>query len=163
MTGKSRYEHFSFCEREQKLNLYILHNLCIHCLLLKALVLKCQEARNMAYCPYSKFPVGAAILTADGAIITGIILVVSNCCTVLCAERTAIQRAVAEGHRKFTAIAVTCDIKDSFVGPCGACRQVLMEFGSEWMVYLTKPDGTYKETTLNELLPYAFSPTHLRK
>uniref|UniRef100_A0A9J8CBK1 cytidine deaminase n=1 Tax=Cyprinus carpio carpio TaxID=630221 RepID=A0A9J8CBK1_CYPCA len=81
----------------------------------------------------------------------------------VCAERTAIQRAVAEGYRRFTAIAVTCDIKDSFVGPCGACRQVLMEFGTEWDVYLTKPDGTYKKTSLRELLPLAFTPAHLQK
>ncbi|XP_027893951.1 cytidine deaminase isoform X2 [Xiphophorus couchianus] len=112
------------------------------------LVSKCLQARDLAYCPYSRFPVGAALLTADGAIVT---------------ERTAIQRAVAEGHRQFTAIAVTCDIKDRFVGPCGACRQVLMEFGSNWTVYLTKPDGTYKETHLHELLPLAFSPEHLAK
>lgn len=81
----------------------------------------------------------------------------------VCAERTAIQRAVVEGHRQFRAIAVTCDIKDRFVGPCGACRQVLLEFGSDWTIYLTKPDGSYKETSLNELLPLAFSPSHLAK
>ncbi|KAM7366339.1 hypothetical protein PAMP_015787 [Pampus punctatissimus] len=81
----------------------------------------------------------------------------------VCAERTAIQRAVVEGHRQFTAIAVTCDVKDRFVGPCGACRQVLMEFGSDWIVYLTKPDGSYKETSLSELLPFAFSAAHLEK
>ncbi|KTF89907.1 hypothetical protein cypCar_00042844 [Cyprinus carpio] len=81
----------------------------------------------------------------------------------VCAERTAIQRAVAKGYRRFTAIAVTCDIKDSFVGPCGACRQVLMEFGTEWDVYLTKPDGTYRKTSLRDLLPLAFTPAHLQK
>lgn len=81
----------------------------------------------------------------------------------VCAERTAIQRAVAEGYRRFTAIAVTCDVKDSFVGPCGACRQVLMEFSTEWDVYLTKPDGTYRKTSLRDLLPLAFTPAHLQK
>ncbi|XP_042566367.1 zgc:103586 isoform X3 [Clupea harengus] len=116
----------------------------------------------MAYCPYSRFPVGAAILTSGGTIITGCNVENASYGLTVCAERTAIQRAVAEGHRSFTAIAVTCDIKDSFVGPCGACRQVLMEFGSEWDVYLTKPDGSYKKTSLKELLPLAFSPAHLR-
>ncbi|XP_017291623.1 zgc:103586 [Kryptolebias marmoratus] len=125
------------------------------------LVSKCLEARDRAYCPYSRFPVGAAILTADGAIITGCNVENASFGLTVCAERTAIQRAVAEGHRRFTAIAVTCDIKDRFVGPCGACRQVLMEFGSDWTVYLTKPDGAYKETRLSELLPLAFSPEHL--
>ncbi|KAM8899454.1 cytidine deaminase isoform 2-T2 [Spinachia spinachia] len=91
------------------------------------LVSKCLQARDMAYCPYSRFPVGAALLTAEGAIITGCNVENASYGLTVCAERTAVQRAVAEGHRRFTAIAVTCDIKDRFVGPCGACRQVLME------------------------------------
>ncbi|XP_078132459.1 cytidine deaminase isoform X3 [Sander vitreus] len=136
------------------------------------LVSKCLQARDMAYCPYSRFPVGAAILTADGAIISGCNVENASYGLTVCAERTAIQRAVVEGHTQFTAIAVTCDIKDRFVGPCGACRQVLMEcallvlshqFGSDWTVYLTKPDGSYKKTSLNELLPLAFSPADLMK
>ncbi|XP_061565946.1 zgc:103586 [Cololabis saira] len=129
----------------------------------KELVSKCLQARDMAYCPYSAFPVGAAILTADGAIITGCNVENASYGLTVCAERTAVQRAVIEGHRKFTAIAVTCDIKDQFVGPCGACRQVLLEFGSDWTVYLTKPDGSYKETSIRELLPLAFSPDVLAK
>ncbi|ROL45585.1 Cytidine deaminase [Anabarilius grahami] len=127
------------------------------------LVAKCLQAREMAYCPYSEFPVGAAILTTGGAIITGCNVENASYGLTVCAERNAIQRAVAEGYRRFTAIAVTCDIKDSFVGPCGACRQVLMEFGTEWDVYLTKPDGSYKKTSLRELLPLAFTRAHLQK
>uniref|UniRef100_H2UQJ8 Cytidine deaminase n=1 Tax=Takifugu rubripes TaxID=31033 RepID=H2UQJ8_TAKRU len=127
------------------------------------LVSKCLQARNAAYCPYSRFPVGAALLTPDGAIITGCNVENASFGLTVCAERVAVQRAVVEGYRKFTAIAVSCDIEDSFVGPCGACRQVLMEFGSDWVVYLTKPDGTYRETSLRELLPLAFSPQHLAK
>ncbi|XP_054603716.1 cytidine deaminase isoform X1 [Nothobranchius furzeri] len=132
------------------------------------LVSRCLQARDLAYCPYSRFAVGAAILTAEGAIITGCNVENASFGLTVCAERTAIQRAVAEGHRQFTAIAVTCDVKESFVGPCGACRQVLMEFlspqfGSDWTVYLTKLDGSYKETHLSELLPFAFSPAHLTK
>ncbi|XP_026209283.1 cytidine deaminase isoform X3 [Anabas testudineus] len=129
----------------------------------KELLSKCLQAKDMAHCPYSQFPVGAAILTEDGAIITGCNVENASYGLTVCAERTAIQRAVAEGHKKFKAIAVTCDIKDNFVGPCGACRQVLMEFGSNWIVYLTKPDGSYKETSLSELLPLAFSSEHLAK
>uniref|UniRef100_A0A674MQF1 Cytidine deaminase n=1 Tax=Takifugu rubripes TaxID=31033 RepID=A0A674MQF1_TAKRU len=131
--------------------------------LIKELVSKCLQARNAAYCPYSRFPVGAALLTPDGAIITGCNVENASFGLTVCAERVAVQRAVVEGYRKFTAIAVSCDIEDSFVGPCGACRQVLMEFGSDWVVYLTKPDGTYRETSLRELLPLAFSPQHLAK
>ncbi|XP_059210745.1 zgc:103586 [Centropristis striata] len=129
----------------------------------RELVSRCLQARQQAYCPYSRFPVGAAVLTADGAIITGCNVENASFGLTVCAERTAVQRAVVEGHTRFTAIAVTCDIRDSFVGPCGACRQVLMEFGSDWTVYLTKPDGSYKETSLRELLPLAFSPAHLLK
>ncbi|XP_034532817.1 zgc:103586 [Notolabrus celidotus] len=130
---------------------------------IKKLVSGCLQARDRAYCPYSGFSVGAAVLTADGAIITGCNVENASYGLTVCAERTAIQRAVVEGHRQFTAIAVTCDIKDRFVGPCGACRQVLMEFGADWIVYLIKPDGSYKETSLNELLPHAFSSEHLAK
>ncbi|XP_057183198.1 zgc:103586 [Triplophysa rosa] len=129
------------------------------------LVAKCLQAREMVYCPYSKFPVGAAILTTGGAIVTGCNVENASYGLTVCAERTAIQRAVTEGYRRFTAtvreITVTCDVKDSFVGPCGACRQVLMEFGTEWDVYLTKPDGSYKKTSLRDLLPLAFTPAHL--
>ncbi|KAM6908959.1 cytidine deaminase [Xenentodon cancila] len=129
----------------------------------KELVSKCLQARDIAYCPYSEFPVGAAVLTADGAIITGCNVENASYGLTVCAERTAVQRAVVQGHRQFTAIAVTCDIEDHFVGPCGACRQVLLEFGSDWTVYLTKPDGSYKETSLSDLLPLAFSPAVLVK
>ncbi|XP_029381663.1 cytidine deaminase [Echeneis naucrates] len=129
----------------------------------KELLSACLQARDLAYCPYSHFPVGAAVLTKNGTIITGCNVENASYGLTVCAERTAIQRAVAQGHREFTAIAVTCDIKDRFVGPCGACRQVLIEFGSDWTMYLTKPDGSYKETSLDKLLPEAFSPEHLAK
>ncbi|XP_037615189.1 zgc:103586 [Sebastes umbrosus] len=128
----------------------------------KELVSKCQQARDQAYCPYSHFPVGAALLTADGAIITGCNVENASYGLTVCAERTAIQRAVVEGHRQFTAIAVTCDIKDHFVAPCGACRQVLLEFGSDWIVYLIKPDGSFRETSLSELLPLSFTRQELK-
>ncbi|XP_028998151.1 zgc:103586 [Betta splendens] len=128
---------------------------------IQELVSACLRARDMAHCPYSRFPVGAAVLTAGGAVVTGCNVENASYGLTVCAERAAVQRAVVQGHRRFKAIAVTCDIKDSFVGPCGACRQVLMEFGSEWTVYLVKPDGSHKETSLGELLPLAFSPSHL--
>ncbi|XP_054608874.1 zgc:103586 isoform X3 [Dunckerocampus dactyliophorus] len=74
----------------------------------KELISKCLQARDMAYCPYSSFPVGAALLTTDGAIITGCNVENASYGLTVCAERTAVQRAVAEGHTHFTAIAVTC-------------------------------------------------------
>ncbi|XP_048885859.1 zgc:103586 isoform X10 [Brienomyrus brachyistius] len=130
--------------------------------LLKELISRCLEVRDLAYCPYSRFPVGAAVLTVEGAIITGCNVENASYGLTVCAERTAVQKAVIEGHKNFSAIAVTCDIKDQFVGPCGACRQVLMEFGSHWDVYLIKPDGSYQKTTLQDLLPLAFTPAHLK-
>uniref|UniRef100_A0ABI7ZYH6 Cytidine deaminase n=1 Tax=Felis catus TaxID=9685 RepID=A0ABI7ZYH6_FELCA len=74
----------------------------------------------------------------------------------ICAERTAIQKAISEGHREFRAIAISSDLQDDFISPCGACRQVMREFGTNWAVYMTKPDGTYVVRTVLELLPSPF-------
>uniref|UniRef100_A0A8C9JIA7 cytidine deaminase n=1 Tax=Panthera tigris altaica TaxID=74533 RepID=A0A8C9JIA7_PANTA len=74
----------------------------------------------------------------------------------VCAERTAIQKAISEGHREFRAIAISSDLQDDFISPCGACRQVMREFGTNWAVYMTKPDGTYVVRTVLELLPAPF-------
>ncbi|XP_070260345.1 cytidine deaminase [Myotis yumanensis] len=130
---------------------------------IQLLVLCSQEAKKSAYCPYSHFPVGAALLTRDGKIFLG--CNVENACYPLgiCAERTAIQKAISEGYQDFRAIAVATDVQDDFVSPCGACRQVMREFGSNWDVYLTKPDGTYVLRTVQELLPASFGPEDLEK
>ncbi|KAG8506653.1 Cytidine deaminase [Galemys pyrenaicus] len=91
------------------------------------LLLSCQEAKKSAYCPYSHFPVGAALLTREGRIFSG--CNVENACYGLgiCAERTAIQKAVSEGCKDFRAIAIASDLQDDFISPCGACRQVMRE------------------------------------
>uniref|UniRef100_G1PFK9 Cytidine deaminase n=2 Tax=Myotis TaxID=9434 RepID=G1PFK9_MYOLU len=130
---------------------------------IQLLVLCSQEAKKSAYCPYSHFPVGAALLTRDGKIFLG--CNVENACYPLgiCAERTAIQKAISEGYQDFRAIAVAADVQDDFISPCGACRQVMREFGSNWDVYLTKPDGTYVLRTVQELLPASFGPEDLQK
>ncbi|XP_017361932.1 cytidine deaminase isoform X2 [Cebus imitator] len=88
-----------------------------------------QEAKKSAYCPYSHFPVGAALLTQDGRIFQG--CNIENACYPLgiCAERTAIQKAISEGYKDFRAIAIASDMKDDFISPCGACRQVMREIG----------------------------------
>ncbi|XP_067328979.1 cytidine deaminase [Anolis sagrei] len=129
------------------------------------LLAKSREAKAFAYCPYSKYPVGAALLTSDGKIYTG--CNVENACYPLgvCAERTAIQKAVSEGHTQFRAIAISCKSQDSYAVPCGACRQVLREFGKDWDIYLTKAgdDETYIHKTLEELLPLSFGPENLQK
>ncbi|XP_004705438.1 cytidine deaminase [Echinops telfairi] len=87
----------------------------------------CLEAKKSAYCPYSRFPVGAALLTGDGRIFSG--CNVENACYPLgiCAERTAIQKAISEGYKDFKAIAIASDLQDEFISPCGACRQVMRE------------------------------------
>ncbi|XP_052548094.1 cytidine deaminase [Tympanuchus pallidicinctus] len=129
---------------------------------LQLLLRRCREAKDCAYCPYSRFPVGAALLTASGEIFSG--CNVENACYSLgvCAERTAIQKAISEGHTRFRAMAIASDMED-FITPCGACRQVMREFGTDWDVYLTKPDGTYIVKTLQELLPLSFGPEDLQK
>ncbi|XP_055045457.2 cytidine deaminase a [Misgurnus anguillicaudatus] len=126
------------------------------------LVQKSQEAKNLAYCPYSKFRVGAAVLTSDGSVFTG--CNVENACYSLglCAERTAITKAVSEGHKTFTAIAIASDLEDRFISPCGACRQVMREFGLQWDIYMSKADGSYNLMKVEELLPCSFGPDDLR-
>uniref|UniRef100_A0A8C1Z378 Cytidine deaminase n=1 Tax=Cyprinus carpio TaxID=7962 RepID=A0A8C1Z378_CYPCA len=128
----------------------------------EALVRKSQEARKQAYCPYSKFRVGAAVLTSNGTVFTGCNVENASYPLGLCAERTAISKAVSEGHTRFKAIAIASDLEDRFISPCGACRQFMREFGSQWDVYLSKSDGSYKLMTVEELLPCSFGPDDLR-
>ncbi|XP_068598203.1 cytidine deaminase-like [Brachionichthys hirsutus] len=124
----------------------------------KKLVKQSQEAKRQSYSPYSKFRVGAALLTAENKVFTG--CNVENACNALglCAERTVIVKAVSEGHRCFKAIAIASDLEDKVISPCGGCRQVMREFGSNWDVYLSKPDGSYVMMTVDELLPTSFGP-----
>lgn len=114
-----------------------------------------REAREKAYVPYSRFKVGAALLTEDGQIYTGCNVENASYGLANCAERTAIFKAVSEGHRRFTAIAVIADTEGP-CSPCGACRQVMSEFGGETKVFLTNLKGDVSETTVAELLPGAF-------
>ncbi|XP_054472257.1 cytidine deaminase b [Anoplopoma fimbria] len=127
----------------------------------KKLIQKSQEAKQQAYCPYSNFRVGAALLTLDNCVITG--CNVENACYNLgaCAERNAISKAVSEGYRSFKAIAIASDLKEKFISPCGGCRQFIREFGLNCEVYLSKPDGSYLKMTVDELLPVSFGPEEL--
>ncbi|XP_050733033.1 cytidine deaminase-like isoform X2 [Eriocheir sinensis] len=115
-------------------------------------------ARLNSYSPYSKFSVGAALLTPDGTIVGGCNVENISYGLTICAERNAICRAVADGHRKFRAIAITAEMGERFVGPCGACRQFLAEFGLDWEVYLAMPSKQYMKTTVAKLIPDSFSP-----
>ncbi|XP_026885702.2 cytidine deaminase-like [Electrophorus electricus] len=133
-----------------------------NCSEISTLIRQALEAKKFAYCPYSKFRVGAALITHDGTVFTG--CNVENACYNLgiCAERTAISKAVSEGFRDFKAIAIASDLREQFISPCGGCRQFMREFGASWDVYLSKPDGSYMEKTVEELLPESFGPEDLK-
>ncbi|KIL53438.1 cytidine deaminase [Jeotgalibacillus alimentarius] len=125
------------------------------------LITEAKKAREKAYVPYSKFKVGAALLTEDGNIHHGCNIENAAYSMCNCAERTALFKAYAEGERKFTAIAVVADTKRP-VPPCGACRQVIAELCPQDMtVYLTNLSGDIQELTVAELLPGAFMPEDL--
>ncbi len=120
-------------------------------------------AREKAYVPYSKFQVGAALLTADGKVYMGANIENAAYSLTCCAERTALFKAYTEGDKKFSAIAVVADTKRP-VPPCGACRQVISELcPPEMPVYLTNLKGDVQEILVKDLLPGAFSPEDLNE
>ncbi|XP_052820802.1 cytidine deaminase-like [Mya arenaria] len=127
------------------------------------LVRRCQEAKTHAYNPYSNFRVGAALLCQDGTVYTGCNVENVSYGLTICAERTALVKAVSEGHREFKAIAIASDLANETISPCGACRQFLVEFGVSWDVIMTKPDMTYKTMKTGELLPLCFVPESLQE
>lgn len=128
------------------------------------LTAQAKAAMKTAYAPYSGYQVGAALLCADGTVYRGCNVENASYGATNCAERTAFFKAISEGKREFTAIAI-CGGKDGVITdtfpPCGICRQVMREFcKDDFAVYLT--DGKNLKTyTLAELLPYSFSPENL--
>ena len=119
------------------------------------LVAAARAARARAHCPYSGFAVGAALLCADGTVVTGANVENSSYGLTLCAERAAVVRAVAEGRREFVAIAVATGAPTP-TQPCGACRQVLAEFAPTLPVFAVGAGEEVAETTLGTLLPHRF-------
>ncbi len=119
------------------------------------------EARERAYAPYSHFAVGAALLAADGRIFTGCNVENASYGLTMCAERVALFKAVSEGAREFTAIAIACGTGPC--APCGACRQVLREFSPDHLlVIMTDAAGKeVRKERLSSLLPSSFGPEHL--
>jgi len=115
------------------------------------------KALKNAYAPYSKYKVGAAVLTADGVVYAGCNIENSSHGLTLCAERVALAKAVADGHRKFSAIAIAAGTRTP-ASPCGACLQVLSEFcPTTFPVYCTTTEGTVtREFTLHDFLPHSF-------
>lgn len=125
------------------------------------LINEAKEARNMAYTPYSKFNVGAALLTKDGKVYKGCNIENASYSMTNCAERTALFKAISEGDKDFVAIAVIADTKRP-VSPCGACRQVISELCPKDMkVILTNLQGDIQEINVEDLLPGAFSAEDL--
>ena len=127
-----------------------------------ALCQKAVEMLKMAYVPYSRFPVGAALECADGTVFTGCNIENAAYGPTNCAERTAVFKAVSEGYRKFKRIAIATS-GEKISGPCGVCRQVLEEFAPEIEVILVNREGKTLELTLPELLPYGFGPKDLER
>ena len=124
-----------------------------------------KEAMTHSYSPYSGYKVGAALLCKDGTVYQGCNIENASYTPTICAERTAIFKAVFDGKRDFSAIAV-CGGKDGVIvglfPPCGVCRQVMREFcGDDFKIYMVTPDG-YEEITMAQLLPYSFSSADMR-
>ncbi|MFB6132284.1 MAG: cytidine deaminase [Halanaeroarchaeum sp.] len=115
-----------------------------------------RDAMEHAYVPYSEYPVGAAIETADGSVYTGANLEIANFSNSLHAEEVALARARMAGHETFARIAVTSAERDG-ITPCGTCRQTLAEFADAEVTVLIEDEAGTTEYTLGELLPHAFT------
>jgi cytidine deaminase len=114
-----------------------------------------RDAAERSYSPYSLFPVGAALLCADGSVVTGTNVENRSYGLCCCAERSAVFAAVSQGRREFTAIAISCPKSEVPVSPCGACRQVLGEFCPPDMpVYFGGGSSGYTTSSVGELLPH---------
>lgn len=133
----------------------------------KELICSAIEARRKAYAPYSGYMVGAAVLTNELRIYTGCNIENASYTPTVCAERTAISKAVSEGRRRFLAIAIAGSPKGEnitqYAFPCGVCRQVMREFADpdQFVVIVAKDEDDYKMYRLNELFPESFGPENL--
>lgn len=119
------------------------------------LIAAAREARARAVAPFSGFRVGAALETIDGAIITGCNIENASYGLTMCAERVAIFKAVSEGHRTFCRIAIVADAPEP-TAPCGACRQILWEYGGDLQVILANLEGETGRYRMKQLLPVPF-------
>jgi cytidine deaminase len=126
------------------------------------LVRLAKKAKENAYVPYSHFRVGAALLTDKDVVYTGCNVENASFGGTNCAERTALFKAISEGHRKFKAIAIISD-SDDYTYPCGICRQVLSEFGLDLDIIVAKDNEEYRVHKLSEILPFAFTNAELER
>lgn len=126
---------------------------------LRAWIDAALKVRSLAYVPYSHYPVGAALVTTDGRIFTGVNVENAAYPSSICAERTALVKAVSEGERTFSTLVVATKNGGS---PCGQCRQMLFEFGPELRVIMITETGVIThDGPLSGLLPLGFGPEHL--
>ena len=128
---------------------------------LRELVDAAKRARRKAYCPYSRYPVGAAVLTDTGRIFTGANVENASYGLSICAERVAIFKAISDGHSQFTRIAIVADTADP-TPPCGPCRQILWEFAGDIEVILANLEGEKARYRMSELLPQPFDSRFLK-
>jgi cytidine deaminase len=124
------------------------------------LAARARAAMKHSYSPYSRFRVGAALLTSKGKVYTGCNIENSSYGLTMCAERTALFKAISEGEKRFAALAITSD-DDTFTPPCGACRQVIMDLAGDIDIVLARKDGTLKVLRTSELLPLPFGIENL--
>ena len=125
------------------------------------LVSRAFAMHAFSYVPYSRYPVGAALLCDDGTVFTGCNVENAAFGSTICAERTALLKAVSEGHRDdWTALAIASTGAD-FCWPCGACRQMLNEFAPKLHIIAARGDGTFQTAGLDQLLPHSFGPKSL--
>ncbi|MCD9188797.1 MAG: cytidine deaminase [Pyrinomonadaceae bacterium] len=127
----------------------------------KELIEAAREVRTRAYAPYSKFKVGAALRTKNGKIYTGCNVESASYGLTVCAERVAIWKAVSEGEKEFTEIAVVADTQE-LTPPCGVCRQIIWEFCGDVPVIFANLKGNSEVVTMKELLPRAFDTKFLK-
>lgn len=128
---------------------------------LKNLIAKAKDASKNAYSPYSKFPVGAAVLTETGGIFAGCNVENASYGLTICAERNAVFQMVAQAQQRIKAVAIYTPTPEP-AAPCGACRQVINEFGPDALVVSVSDGPQVLRKTLSELLPEAFGPSNLK-
>ena len=124
--------------------------------LIHKLIVEAYDALKFSYSPYSHYAVGSALLTAEGVIFKGANIENATYGATICSERVAVSKAVSEGYRNFSAIAVVTSDNASMPYPCGICRQVLAEFSPNMLVIVAKNETSYKAVKLSDMLPYPF-------
>jgi len=125
------------------------------------LVAAAFEMLSKSYVPYSHFPVGAALLCRDGTLFTGCNVENAAYGSTICAERTALVKAVSEGHRDDLERIAVAGSGEDYCWPCGACRQMLYEFNPDMTVLVARGDGNFVSYPLHELMPHGFGPKSL--